>query len=251
MTHLSGFNHIMLKIIVNGAPGKMGQMAVNAIQDQQDMQLVDQLGRADDLAEAIQQHQPDVVIDLTNADSVYNNSRTIIDHGIHPIIGTSGLTPRQKHELQNDCHRQQLGGIIAPNFSIGAVLMMRFADIAAAFFERAEIMEAHHMNKQDAPSATALKTADLIHNHLVNTPHQSQETHKGALGASREGIPVHARRSPGVLAQQNVYFANLGEELTIQHHSINRDCFRQGLLACCRQVPSLQYLVDGLDQLLL
>lgn len=250
MLNLASFDS-MLSVIINGAPGKMGQMAVKAIQEQRDMQLVAQLGRHDDLDRAIQQHRPHLVVDLTTADHVYSNCCTIIEHDIHPVIGTSGLSKQQKALLQAECQQKQLGGIIAPNFSIGAVLMMHFSEIAAKFFERSEIVEAHHMNKQDAPSATAIKTADLIHNKTTNSQHQSQETQQGALGANGEGIPIHSRRSPGVLAQQDVYFGNLGEELTIEHRSINRDSFRQGLLTCCRQTPKLTQLIDGLDQLLL
>lgn len=241
----------MLKIIVNGAFGKMGQMAVEAINQQQDMELVAELGREDDLGNHIQQQQADIVVDVTSADSVYKNCQTIIANQAHPVIGTSGLTDNQIQTLQQQCQQRQLGGVIAPNFSIGAVMMMHCSQLAAQFMERAEILEAHHMHKKDAPSSTALKTAQLLSQKLKNSDHQSQESWPGALGADYHGIPIHAVRSPGVLAEQNVYLANPDEQLNIQHRALSRQCFRPGLLTCCRKAPMLTSLIYGLDQLLL
>ena len=239
-------------IIINGANGRMGQEAVKAVTDAPEFNLVAQATRADDLATLIQTHRPDVVVDLTTADSVYANTKIIIDNDCHPVIGASGLLPDQVRELQTICHEKKLGGIIVPNFSIGAVLMMQMAEKAAHYLPNVEIIEAHHEKKQDAPSGTAIKTAELINQARQQAPLPITETEllKGARGAKVGDVPIHSVRLPGVVAKQDVIFGGTSETLTISHNSIHRESFMPGLLLACKRAPELKELYYGLEALL-
>lgn len=241
-----------ISVIVNGAQGKMGMLACQTIQAHPDFFLAAQLGRHDDLSQAILTTNARIVIDLTHADCVYQNARTIIQAGAHPVIGTSGLLPEQIQALQDECQKTRLGGIIVPNFSLGAVLLMRFAAEAAQFFSEVEIIEAHHQQKKDAPSGTAIKTADMIaaYRKTPNSTEHIIEVLPGARGATYENINIHAIRLPGILAQQQVIFGSLGETLTITHHSIDRNCFMPGLILACQHVLKLKELYYGLETLL-
>ncbi len=243
---------VMVPVIVNGAYGKMGSLACETLNQDARFELIGRLGREDNLAQAIQEMQPAVVVDLTNADSVYENTRLIIEMGVHPVIGTSGLLTEQISELQNLCLQQNLGGIIVPNFSISAVLMMSFAAKAAAYFTEVEIIEAHHQQKLDAPSGTAIKTAELIAANQ-NKPRnclQTRELIAGARGANHQKINIHSIRLPGILARQEVLFGNKGETLSIIDNSISRECYMPGLLLSCEKVCSLDHLVYGLEHIL-
>jgi 4-hydroxy-tetrahydrodipicolinate reductase len=241
-----------LKIIVNGAKGRMGQAACRAIEGTEDLQLVAALGKGDDLAEAIHSLRATIVIDLTVASVAFENTRSIIQNGAHPIIGTTGLTPAQVTELQHLASEHQRGGIIAPNFSLGAILLMQFSSLAARYFPNAEIIEAHHPGKQEAPSGTAIKTATLIAEHRAHEPTHKHyhEVLPHARGASYEHIAIHSVRLPGVLAEQHVIFGGSGEQLILQHRTLDRDCFMPGLLLCCRQVTSLDHLIYGMENLI-
>ena len=150
------------RVIVNGAFGKMGSIACATLRKHQEFELVATLGRQDNLRAVLKQTPAHIVIDLTCADCVYENSMAIIEAGIHPIIGTTGLKPEEITMLQQHCKQQQLGGFIVPNFSLSAILMMHFASAAARLLPEVEIIEAHHPQKLDAPSGTAIKTAKLI-----------------------------------------------------------------------------------------
>ncbi len=239
-------------VIVNGASGKMGLAACQALEAHPDFDLVAQLGRHDDLFATIKSKQAQIVVDLTRADSVYQNTCRIIEAGAHPIIGTSGLLPEQVEALKKQCQEKELGGIIVPNFSLGALLMMRFAAEAAQYFPEVEIIEAHHPQKQDAPSGTAVKTAELIANHRKTSPSEANcsELLTGARGANHQGIHIHALRLPGVLAQQQVIFGGPGETLSIVHNSIDRGCFMPGLIFACQKVLQLKALYYGLENLM-
>lgn len=241
-----------IKVIVNGASGKMGTIACETFNKTPDFELVASLGRTDSLTTNMANHHPDIVVDLTSAKCVYNNTRTIIEAGIHPIIGTSGLLPTQVEELQLLCKKTNLGGIIVPNFSLGAILMMRFAADAAQYFSSAEIIEAHHPLKHDAPSGTAVKTAEVIakHRRAESEQNNTHELIPGARGAEHQHVQIHALRLPGFLAQQQVIFGGTGETLSIIHNSIDRSCFMPGLLFACRKVRELNELVYGLESLL-
>lgn len=241
-----------IRVIVNGAQGKMGLLACETLQQHPDFELVGQLSRHDNLRAAIAAARADVVVDLTRADCAYDNSLAIIDSGAHPVIGTSGLLPAQMTELTRLCAEKKLGGIIVPNFSIGAVLMMQFAAAAARFLPDVEIIESHHQHKFDAPSGTAMKTAELIAAARKNEAeiHPEHELLTGARGGTHHGIHVHSLRLPGVVAKQEVIFGSTGETLTLSHNSIDRISFMPGIVLCCQKVSSLQGLYYGMEHLL-
>lgn len=240
-----------IKILINGARGRMGQEAVKAIGQQADLELVGQANREDDLKQMIQTTQAQVVLDVTVASAAYKNISTIIDAGVHPVIGTSGLLPEQVTELQQRCKEKGLGGIIAPNFSIGAVLMMRFAQMAAPYFPQVEIIEMHHTGKEDAPSGSAIKTAQMIAATRTATPPKAvREIIPGSRGAMANSIPIHAIRLPGIVATQEVIFGGQGETLSIKDSAISREAYMPGICFACRKVITLSELVYGLENLL-
>lgn len=236
----------LIRVLINGASGKMGQEAVKAIENESDLTIAGKLGRKDNLAKAIHESQAQVVLDLTSADVVYENAKTIIEAGAHPIIGTSGLLPEQVKTLQTLCAQKKLGGIIAPNFSIGAVLMMAFAARAAKFFPSCEIIELHHPQKKDAPSGTAIKTAEFINLNKQDTM-EGTELIAGARGAEHRHVHIHSVRLPGLVAHQEVLFGGHHELLTIRHDSFNRASFMPGVILSIRKVMTLSELVYGLE----
>jgi 4-hydroxy-tetrahydrodipicolinate reductase len=239
-------------VIVNGAKGRMGLVTCQTLEEHPEFQLVARLNRGDDLAGTIADTQAQIVIDLTRADCVYENSLTIIHQGAHPIIGTSGLLDAQIQHLRQHCDEKKLGGLIVPNFSIAALLMMRFAAEAARLLPDVEIIEAHHPQKLDAPSGTALKTATLIAANRHRDKHAPplKELLPGARGANHHGIPIHSQRMLGILARQDVIFGNLGETLTLTHNTLDRSSFMPGLLLACQHVQQLNTLYYGLEHLL-
>lgn len=239
-------------VIVNGAHGKMGALACKTIQEHTEFQLVASLGSRDNLGVAITETCAQIVIDLTRADCVFENSLTIINHGAHPIIGTSGLLGEQIQTLRQLCEEKKLGGIIVPNFSISAVLMMRFAAEAARLLPDVEIIEAHHPQKLDAPSGTALKTAELIAmaRRTAKSKLPLKELLPGARGATHHDVNIHSLRLPGILARQQVIFGNTGETLTITHDTLDRSSFMPGLILACQRVKELDTLYYGLEDLL-
>ncbi len=236
-------------IIVNGATGKMGEIACQTLKNHPDFELVACLNSQDSLGDAIVKTNAAVVVDLTRADCVYINTKTIIENHAHPVIGTSGLLEHQIQELTRLCNKKKLGGIIVPNFSISAVLMMRFAAIAAKFLSEVEIIEMHHQGKLDAPSGTAIKTADIIAKARAQPKNKvaTRELISGARGAAYDDINIHSLRLPGVLARQQVIFGNTGETLTISHDSLDRASFMPGLILACQQVIHLNTLYYGLE----
>ena len=240
------------RVIVNGAQGKMGMLACKTIQEHPEFQLVAQLSRGDSLQTALSEMQADIVIDLTSADSVYANALTIIEQGAHPVIGTSGLLEEQIRVLRQLSEDKRLGGIIVPNFSISAVLMMRFAMDAARLLPEVEIIEAHHPQKLDAPSGTAIKTAELIASARrgVKNKLPLKELLPGARGASHHDVHIHSLRLPGILARQQVIFGNAGETLSITHDTIDRSSFMPGLILACLHVQQLNTLYYGLEHLI-
>jgi 4-hydroxy-tetrahydrodipicolinate reductase len=240
------------RIIVNGAQGKMGMLALETLNKHPDFEVVAALSRHDNLETAIETTKPSIVLDLTTAESVYQNTKIIIHQNVHPVIGTSGLMDDQILSLKALCENQNLGGIIVPNFSIGAVLMMHFAAKASTFMSDVEIIEAHHENKLDAPSGTALKTAEMITVARQNPKQERplKELIPGARGANYENIHIHSLRLPGVIARQEVLFGGLGETLSITHNSIDRVSFMPGVVLACQKVTNLKALCYGLEHLL-
>lgn len=240
------------KVIVNGADGRMGQVTAATINNADDFELVAALGKKDNLYDTIKATKAQIVIDFTVAAVVFDNVSTIIAAGCRPVVGTSGLLPEQITTLKQQCQQQQLGGIIAPNFSIGAVLLMKYAADAAKYLPDVEIIEMHHNGKQDSPSGTALKTALKISKNRApaHTDDLRTETVAGARGAKYQDIHIHAVRLPGLMAHEAVIFGGEGETLTLRHDSINRECFMPGVLLACRKVLTLHELMDDLADIL-
>jgi len=242
-----------INILVNGAFGRMGQTTVAAITAHPGFALVGQTGREYDLQKAIKDSAAQVVVDFTHPDSVFTNTLTIIETGAHPVIGTTGLTSDQIKTLQEKCARLKLGGIIAPNFSLGAVLMMKFAKEIVKYMPNVEIIEMHHDAKAESPSGTALRSAEMLGIAMpaVNQPVKpSREIIKGARGANHHHVPIHAIRLPGFLAHQQIIFGNTGETLTLRHDSIDRQCFMSGVCLACEKVVTLDRLIYGLEDIL-
>lgn len=241
-----------IRVLVNGSQGKMGQEVIKVIQNNASLNLVATSGKNDNLYDKIKSSQAEVVIDFTTPSAVYENTQTIIKAGAHPIIGTTGLTSDQVEKLKQACAEKKLGGIIAPNFSIGAVLMMLFSKQAAQYFPNVEIIEFHHTAKKDSPSGTAVKTADMIAEaHTIAAPQQAaHEIVAGARGAVRHNVTIHAVRLPGFVASQEVIFGGLGETLRISHNPIHREAFMEGILLACKKVMALDRLVFGLEHIL-
>lgn len=239
----------MIKVGVSGAKGRMGQAAVEAVKSAPDMQLV----AAVDIgvpATAISEAGADVLIDFSTPDAVMRTLRTNIERGVHCVVGTTGFTDERLAEVRSLCERNpQVGVLIAPNFGIGAVLMMRFAAMAAPYFESVEIIEMHHPDKADAPSGTAAHTARLIaaaREGMPAAPDATTHEVDGARGASIEGIPVHSVRARGLVAHQEVILGGIGETLTIRHDSLDRSSFMPGVLLGVREVSRHPGLTVGL-----
>lgn len=240
------------RVLVNGAKGKMGKLASETLRRHPDFEVVAELSREDTLAEAIRDTRPAVVVDLTSAESVYANALTIIQNGVHPVIGTSGLLDKDIQHLKQRCEESNLGAIIVPNFSIAAVLMMHFASLASPWFPETEIIETHHQNKLDAPSGTAVKTAEMIAAARKNPKNTLplKELIPGVRGGKIQDINIHSLRLPGVLARQEVIFGGSGETLSLKHDSIDRESFMPGLVLACQKAPMLDGLYYGLEHLL-
>ena len=237
-----------IKILVNGANGKMGSITCNIIENTDGFKLIAKSNSKIELKKQLNNFSNiiDTIIDFTTSDSVYENSLTIIKHGIKPIIGTSGLNAEQIKKLQFICKRKQLGGIIVPNFSIGAMLMMQCAKLLAKNFASVEIIEYHHDKKLDKPSATAKQTSTIINLARIF----SVNPLTGKKFVKKNKIPIHSIRLPGLLAHQQIIFGSIGETISIKHDSISRECFINGILFACKEVFKLNTLIYGLERLL-
>ena len=243
----------MIKVGVLGARGRMGSEVVKAINEARDCQLVAELDQGDSL-EALVTSGAQVVVDFTTPDVVMANLEFLVKHDIHAVVGTTGFSDDRIAQLNSWLAANPKAGIlIAPNFAIGAVLMMEFAEKAAKFFESAEIIELHHPNKVDAPSGTAARTAALISDarkkaNLSAMPDATTTSLDGARGATVGNVPVHSVRLRGLIAHQEVLFGGLGETLTIRHDSLDRAGFMPGVLLGVRQISSHPGLTVGLEK---
>jgi 4-hydroxy-tetrahydrodipicolinate reductase len=237
----------MIRVGVFGAGGRMGSTVCTAVHEADDMELVaavdphhagidlDQLGvhgtqvQVASKASALQDAGAEVVVDFTVLDGARGNLRWCAEQGVHAVVGTTGFGEAELEEFGHLFEASTANAVIAPNFAIGAVLMMRFAELAAPYFETAEIIELHHDQKLDAPSGTAARTADLM----------------------QGDVPIHSVRLPGLVAHQEVILGDVGQTLTIRHDSINRESFMPGVLLAIRKVGSLERSpVIGLEHLL-
>ncbi|QLE74264.1 4-hydroxy-tetrahydrodipicolinate reductase [Streptomyces rectiverticillatus] len=244
-----------LRVAVIGAKGRIGSEAVRAVEAAEDMELVAALGRGDKL-EALTEAGAQVAVELTHPDSVMDNLEFCVRNGIHGVVGTTGWTEERLAQLNSWLDASPSTGVlIAPNFSIGAVLTMSFARQAARFFESVEVVELHHPNKADAPSGTATRTAQLIaaarrEAGCAPQPDATTTALEGARGADVDGVPVHAVRLRGLLAHQEVLFGDTGETLTIRHDSLHHSCFMPGILLGARRVTTTPGLTFGLEHFL-
>ncbi|MGK2880123.1 MAG: 4-hydroxy-tetrahydrodipicolinate reductase [Mycobacterium sp.] len=242
-----------MRVGVLGAKGKVGATMVEAVQAADDLQLSAEVDAGDALS-LLTDTDTEVVIDFTHPDVVMENLKFLIDRGIHAVVGTTGFTDERLAQVRSWVGATPDGAVlIAPNFAIGAVLSMAFAQQAARFFESVEVIELHHPNKADAPSGTATRTAKLIAEARKGLPPNPDATSTGldgARGADVDGVPVHSVRLPGLVAHQEVLFGTMGETLTIRHDSIDRTSFVPGVLLAVRHVGERPGLTIGIEPLL-
>ncbi len=247
-----------LRVVVSGAHGRMGQEVVKAVTGAADMALVGTVDAGGDLAAVLTDTGAQAMVDFTVPSAVLANVITALECKVVPIVGTTGITPDGMSKIRAKCREMATGALIAPNFAIGAVLMMRFAKEAARWMPDAEIVEMHHEKKIDAPSGTALLTAKLIaEGRDKNGPMPAAAEAKGltgARGAVGEGnVPIHSVRLPGYVASQFVTFGGLGQTLTIRHDTLDRSSFMPGVLIALRSVERIRAARDvmyGLEELL-
>ncbi len=262
-----------IRVAVAGAAGRMGRTSIRAIATQPDLVLVAALSRATgvgadagtlagagpldvrltrELEDVLHAH-PDVLVDFSPGSAAIASARAAVPAGISPVIGGTGMSGAEIIELSGLCEARGVGAVVAPNFAIGAVLMIEFARQAAKYFPHVEIIERHHDRKRDAPSGTAVKTAHTIAVARGSAPEpavREEEQVPGARGGRAEGIPLHSVRLPGSVAHQEVIFGGAGQTLTIRHDSISEESFMPGLLLAVRRVRTLPGLVYGLEKLL-
>ena len=243
----------MINVAVLGARGRMGSEVVKAVEATDGLALVAALDLGDSL-EQLKGSAAHVVVDFTTPDSVMSNLEFLINNGINVVVGTTGFDDAKLATVKGWlAQNPSVGVLIAPNFAIGAVLMMEFAEKAARYFESAEIIELHHPAKVDAPSGTAARTAELMSAArkaagLGSMPDATTTSLPGARGASVNGIPVHSVRARGLVAHQEVLFGGLGETLTIRHDSIDRAGFMPGVILGVRKIVNTPGLTHGLDK---
>ncbi len=244
-----------LRVAVLGAKGRIGSEAARSVEAAEDLDLVAALDR-DDTLETLKDSGAQVVVDLTHPDSVMANLEFCVRHGMHAVVGTTGWNDDRLAQLGSWLETSPSTGVlIAPNFSIGAVLTMKFAQIAAPYFESVEVIELHHPNKADAPSGTAARTAQLIAAARAEAgsapqPDATSTALDGARGADVDGIPVHSVRLRGLLAHQEVLLGGEGETLTVRHDSLHHSSFMPGILLGVRSVVTTPGLTFGLEHFL-
>jgi 4-hydroxy-tetrahydrodipicolinate reductase len=257
----------MIKVIISGFSGSMGQKAVKMVNDAENLQLVagfnpivtdlnpETYGLDKDVKIFNKltdiKTDADIWIDFSIPSAVFENTKFAIEHDIRPVIGTSGMSEEQTAELKKLADQKGLGGIIASNFGLSAVLMMKFAQVAAKYFEESEIVEKHHEDKIDAPSGTALNTARLIYQARGHDQVQhSSEDPLQTRGGDYHGTKIHALRLPGFVADEEVIFGGVGETLTISQSTTDRQSFMTGVKLAIDEVVKLDHLVIGLEQII-
>ena len=253
-----------INVIIAGFKGKMGSTAVEMVNGDTDLSLaalVDPFATETEVGgvpvcknkEEVAGVEADVWVDFTTPKFAYENTRFALENGFAPVVGTTGFTSEEIEELTALSAEKGLGGLIAPNFAIGAILLMQFAAQAAKYFPNLEIIELHHDKKKDAPSGTAVKTAELISQvrpNLLQGAADEEELIAGARGAAFDGFRIHSVRLPGLVAHQEVIFGAQGEGLTIRHDSYDRISFMSGVNLGIKEVVHRSQLVYGLEHLL-
>ena len=275
-----------IPVVVTGALGRMGAEVIRAVQMAPDCHLVGAVDNTpgkegQDVGELLGLHTLEVavtadlegclcassqavrdagpgkgavMVDFTHPSVVYANTRAAIAYGVHPVIGTTGLSPAQLDDLQSFSDKASIGGAVIPNFSVGMVLLQQAAAAAARFYDHAELTELHHNRKADAPSGTCIKTAELMEElgkQFNESEVDEHESLAGSRGGQRpSGLRLHSLRLPGLVAHQEVMFGSPGETYTLRHDTIDRAAYMPGVLLCVRKVRQLQALVYGLERLL-
>jgi 4-hydroxy-tetrahydrodipicolinate reductase len=244
-----------IRVLVAGAKGRMGREVVQAVTSEPDMEVVAEIDHTDDLTAALTSTRPDVMVDFTVPEAVMGNVRAALAAGVTPVVGTTGLGPSELEEIQHLCELHQTAALVAPNFALGAVLLMRFVAEAARYLPDVEIIEMHHERKIDAPSGTAAKTAEMIAaarvDEAAGEPEGAFEKHPGVRGGKTDGgIRIHSVRLPGFVASQEVIFGAQGQRLSLRHDSIDRTSFMPGVILAIRRAPTLSGLVYGLENVL-
>jgi 4-hydroxy-tetrahydrodipicolinate reductase len=242
-----------IRVGVLGARGRMGAEVVKAVNNSTDLELVAELDLGDSLDQLLSS-KAQVVVDFTTPDSVMKNLEFLIQNNIHAVVGTTGFDAARIDSLSKELSKHpEVGVLIAPNFAIGAVLMMEFAEKAARYFDSAEIIEMHHPAKVDAPSGTAARTAELMTQARKDSkkapmPDATKQSLDGARGSKVGDIPIHSIRAQGLVAHQEVLLGGIGETLTIRHDSLDRAGFMPGVLLGVRSVINHPGLTHGLDK---
>jgi 4-hydroxy-tetrahydrodipicolinate reductase len=260
-----------IKVVVQGALGKMGREIIAGICQEPDLKLVGAVEKtlaseyiplpdgsgvvpfSDNLADILVQCQPQVLVDFTVAQATMTAVPVTAEHKVNLVIGTTGLTEKDLMEVDRLATTNEIGAIVAPNFALGAVVLMHLAKIASQFFDSAEIIEMHHEQKKDAPSGTALSTAKaMVEGRGKPFLYSStkKETLSGTRGGQIDGIGIHSLRLPGLLAHQQVIFGAKGQILTIRHDATSRECYLPGIILAIKKVVNLKGLTYGLDKLL-
>ncbi len=243
-----------IRVCVAGYRGKVGSILVSALQSEPDIDFVGGVSRGDDLAAFLHEKRPRAFVDFTRPSEALHNALAAVAAGASPVVGTTGLSGSDVDKLETACAAKNVGGIVAANFAVGAVLMMHLADIAAPHFDAAEIIELHHAGKLDAPSGTALSTARRLAAQRKNRPfaHRKaeKETLAGTRGGEEGGVAVHSVRLPGFVADQEVIFGLPGQTLTIAHRTTSREAYVPGVLMAIRKVTQESRFYRGLDELI-
>ena len=256
----------MIRVLVNGALGRMGSEVCKKVYSEADLELVGAVDIKEgvvalgegvkvmtDLIAAVNEVKPDVVVDFTRPDVVMGSLRKLLPLGVHVVVGTTGFSDADLKEVDELAKAHNTGLLIAPNFALGAVVMMKLACEAAKYFPNVEIIEKHHDNKLDAPSGTAIITAQKIaevRKAMQQGNPNEKETMAGARGADFEGMKIHSVRLPGYVASQEVIFGGQGETLKISTDPVSRECYMPGVALGCRKIGAHVGLVYGLDKLL-
>ncbi|MGV3725050.1 MAG: 4-hydroxy-tetrahydrodipicolinate reductase [Actinomycetota bacterium] len=263
-----------VRVAVVGAAGRMGRNVIKAVHEDAETELVAAVDRShvgtdsgefagvgatgvlisDHLADALKSSGAEVLVDFTLGEIAYHNALVALEAGVSPVIGATGMSPAQVEEIRALAEKRGTPAFIAPNFAIGAVLMMLFARQAARYLPEVEVIELHHEKKVDAPSGTAMRTIELIlegrgERTAVRPAHEDIKV-EGARGGDVDGVRVHSVRLPGYVAHQECIFGGLGQTLTLRHDSIDRASFMPGVILSCKKVRALTGLVIGLEHLL-
>ncbi len=243
-----------VKVAVAGHRGKVGSVLAAALPGQPGIEYVGGVGRGDDLAAFLRDKRPRAFVDFTRPGEALHNALAAIAAGASPIVGTTGLSAADVDKIETACRAKHLGGIVAPNFAVGAVVMVHLAEVAAPHFEAVEIIELHHAGKVDAPSGTALSTARRLAARRKERPFShrkaEKETLAGTRGGEEGGVAVHSVRLPGFVADQEVIFGLPGQTLTISHRTTSREAYVPGVILAIERVTSQPKFYRALDELL-